>query len=241
MKMPGSILLLGVVLVATPTHAGPDAQEKCLKGRFVAAGKYEACQRIASGKLFAGSNQDYQKAIDQCARVYRSAWGRLLKSAGGLGSSCQGPRFIDNGDGTVTDNLTWLVWEKKDTSCPGNHCVSDVAAWSISDIETGANGSVFTTFLSALNQSPGCFAGQCDWRLPTTEELQTILLAPYPCSTHPCVDPIFGPTAEDLHWTSSRFATAAPLYGWAVNFIDGSSFNPPSQLPFAVRAVRGGL
>ena len=241
MKIVGVTLVLGAVLFATVGYAAPSAQEKCLKGRFLALGKYGACQRTASAKFFAGSDQDFQEAIDHCARTYRSTWNKLLKSAAGLGTSCVGERFVDNGDGTITDNLSGLVWEKKDTTCPGAHCVDDVFAWSLSDIEGGASGTIFTQFLPALNQAPGCFAGQCDWRLPTLEELQTIVLAPYPCATHPCIDPAFGPTAENLYWASSRFATAAQLYGWSVSFIDGSASNLPGQLPFAVRAVRGGL
>src|SRR5262249_31397738 len=30
-----------------------------------------------------------------------------------------GPRFVDNGDGTVTDNQTGLQWEKKGNICVG--------------------------------------------------------------------------------------------------------------------------
>ena len=55
------------------------------------------------------------------------------------------------------------------------------------------------------------FAGHDDWRLPREagisatgdRELESILLAPFPCGTQPCIDPIFGPTAPDLYWSAT--------------------------------------
>jgi hypothetical protein len=37
---------------------------------------------------------------------------------GKRGEWCAVPRFTDNGDGTVTDNMTGLIW-LEDTNCPG--------------------------------------------------------------------------------------------------------------------------
>ena len=77
---------------------------------------------------------------------------------------------------------------------------------SANAITVAPTGTAFTDFLYNLNGGPyGCtsdygythqdggFAGHCDWRLPTIAELQTILLAPYPCGTSPRIDPIFWP------------------------------------------------
>jgi len=45
---------------------------------------------------------------------------------------------------------------------------------------------VHLTWSAARNPAAGvCFAGHCDWRLPTIVELQTILLAPNPCGSFP--------------------------------------------------------
>src|SRR5213594_3659825 len=98
-------------------------------------------------------------------------------------------RFVDNGDGTVTDNETGLQWVQKvaGSSCP--HCVNDTYTWSSS---AAPDGSAFTSFLNTLNGGAtgvgncvsadgstvtGGFNNHCDWRLPTIAELQTILLA----------------------------------------------------------------
>jgi uncharacterized protein DUF1566 len=137
-------------------------------------------------------------------------------------------RFVDNGDGTVTDHQTGLTWEKKDDTCPGIHCVTDTYTWSTNYWTGVPDGTAFVTFLGTLNscsiacvgtvdscstnfRKPG-FADHCDWRLPTIEELQTILLAD-PCgdgTKSPCIDPVFGPTAE-LYWsTTSLYAHPCP-------------------------------
>ncbi len=96
-------------------------------------------------------------------------------------------RFVDNGDGTVTDLRTCLTWEQKvGTSagrlcaCPGTctgtstcsdpHDLNNGYSWTV---DTAApfrlNGSAVTVFLAQLNAA--AFAGHADWRLPTSAGL----------------------------------------------------------------------
>jgi hypothetical protein len=51
-------------------------------------------------------------AASKC-RVKYATWENLQKVALGSGSSCDAPRFVYNGDGTATDNLTGLQWEQQ--------------------------------------------------------------------------------------------------------------------------------
>src|SRR5436309_10107802 len=48
-----------------------------------------------------------------CVTRYAATWTRLQARLAGSGTTCDNPRFTDNGDGTVTDRLTTLQWEKK--------------------------------------------------------------------------------------------------------------------------------
>src|SRR5712692_6064603 len=71
------------------------------------------------------------------------------------------PRFVDNSDGTITDNQTGLMWEKKTgtlgnatlcldpTDCPNPHDVNNAYIWTNIFIpgDTAPDGSLFTNFL----------------------------------------------------------------------------------------------
>jgi len=115
------------------------------------------------------------------------------------------------------------------------------------------NGRVFTDYLARLNlctstdgttQLFAGFAGHCDWRLPTPAELQTILLAPFPCGSSPCIDSIFGPSgasggSTDYYWSSTTVADN-PGQAWVVDFRSGVVGNVGKFSDNFVRAVRGG-
>ena len=178
----------------------------------------------------------------------------LRRHLAGLGPGIQqgvpdpnAPRFVDNGDGTISDDQTGLMWEKK-TEDGSIHDKDDTYTWSATG---GApDGTAFSVLLGTLNNhtSDGggttitaCFAGHCDWRLPNILELQTILLEPRPCGTDPCIDSIFGPTFSRRYWSST--SSLAPGEAWLVNFRSGSVGAGPLRKSsiYAVRAVRGGL
>ena len=107
------------------------------------------------------------------------------------------------------------------------------------------NGTAFTDFLGSLNScSPAGsgFAGHCDWRLPTLEELLTISdpsLGECNGGTGPCIDPIFGPTIDQAYWTVTTANPFPSDFANVVNFgnyIAGLSKDGVHH----VRAVRRG-
>ena len=154
-------------------------------------------------------------------------------------------RFTDNGDGTVTDHQSGLMWEKKTPAGGGGvHDVKNQYTWCARngifnvclDRSEPPNGTVFTEFLYGLNRgtsvngdsSNGCFTGHCDWRLPTIVELRTIFdAAQGECGggIGACIDPIFGPTFFGTE-TVGIHTTPANSFYWS-----STSFVPSPPLP----------
>jgi len=236
-------LVAGTLLVpASATHAAGTPEQTCQQGLYRAAAQYSACQQKALAKFFGGGAYNkLQAATSKCRVKYTSTWPKLQAKA--PGSTCDTTRFTDNGT-TVTDNLTGLQWEKKQNldstqNFADPHDADNVYSWSAAPPFLATDGTVFTTFLPTLN-SGGCFAGLCDWRLPTIYELQTILLEAYPCATYPCIDPVFGPTVADGYWSATTDATY-PVGAWGAFFGSGYMDGVAKSGFLAVRAVRAGL
>jgi hypothetical protein len=237
--------LLLAIGTASPAAAVSTATQRCQAARFKAADRYALCEHRALttfGPAYATAK--FQTVLSNCRVEYTDTWAKLQTRAPLAGSVCVGARLVDNGDGTVTDNLTALQWEKKDNgdgipNFADLHDADNWYAWSVFT-ETAANGTVYTSFLSSLNSA--CFAGQCDWRLPTMMELQTILAEPYPCQTGItiCIDDVFGKPAplDTFYWSSTSDDPDARV----VDFYFGSAdFRLKTNEVAVARGVRAGL
>ena len=173
-------------------------------------------------------------------------------------SGCQAVRFTDNGDGTIFDALTGLMWEKKGhldgtpvvcssaVACPDPHDADNEYTYS-ADNPTGPPGTAFTVFLTQLNAGGG-FAGHTDWRLPTREELQG--LVDYADATSPSVLPFFDTgcsascaaigcscTSPGRTWTNDLVPSIVGN-AWLVEFGDGTVLNDTRDTTYNARAVR---
>ncbi len=143
--------------------------------------------------------------------------------------------YTDNGDGTITDNNTGLMWEKKVAGGGCLHCVNLTPRWSV------PGGSMVTIWdwLDDVNAEGGTgFAGYNDWRIPNVKELQSIV--DYERS-NPSIDPFFDPTAASDYWSSTT-DVSDPTFAWAVSFVFGDAvrFAGGKNSSLHVRAVRGG-
>ncbi len=173
-------------------------------------------------------------------------------------SGCFTTRFTDNGDGTVSDAQTGLMWEKKGhfdgvavecTSavvCPDAHDADNQYTYSF-DNPLGPPGTAFTVMLTQLNAGGG-FAGHTDWRLPTLEELQGV--TDYADATAPVTNAVFDTgctslcdgvacscTVDDVYWTND-LVSSIPGNAWTVDFGDGSALNDTRDTTYFARAVR---
>jgi len=138
------------------------------------------------------------------------------------GATWPTPRFTDNGNGTVSDNLTGLIW-LKNASCLGTQWWT----YALAVANTLASGG-------ACDLTDGSVAG--DWRLPNIIELESLLdegnFSPPLTSGHP-----FVAVQANYYWSSSSRANSA----WILSMSDGTrTFNPKTK-SFYVWPVRDGL
>ena len=145
-------------------------------------------------------------------RHYAKAYGEDADHAG------LSPAFADNGDGTVTDKVTGLVWEKVD------------------------GGEM--TWEKARERAAGLrLAGEADWRLPTSMELLGLMNH----DRHgPAMDTAAFPRTEARYWWTRSTLAGEPSRVWLVNSGGGIGAHPKSETTSAggdhavhVRCVRG--
>jgi hypothetical protein len=150
--------------------------------------------------------------------------------------------YADNGNGTVTDNNTGLMWQKCTVgytdvnACTGGGAVKYNWYQATGTVDINSNPvSQFKNVCADLNTSN--FGGHADWRLPTKKELVT--LVDYGRSnTLPTIDPIFTSTSLSYYW-SSNAKTGTSSKAWYVDFIHGSWNHQTMSITAYVRCVRG--
>jgi len=161
--------------------------------------------------------------------------------------------YVDNGDGTITDGNTGLMWEKLSYD-KTIHDWNNLYTWD----------GAFALKIATLNGSGRGFAGHADWRVPNIKELKSIVNygAGSPalsygdlgsavsaafstgCTTGctvtscSCTAHIFD-LALDSYWSSSSYALT-PTDAWLVSFDFGDGKPAVKTFGHYVRAVRGG-
>jgi len=122
--------------------------------------------------------------------------------------------FHDNGDNTITDRATGLMWAKDDS-------------------KTGMNWQQALAWVQEMNSKE--YLGYSDWRLPNAKELQSILeySRQTEATNSPAIDPIFNVTAIQneagvmdypYFWTGTTHGAAQAVYvafGRGLGYIEG--------------------
>jgi len=119
--------------------------------------------------------------------------------------------FQDGGDGTVTDLTTGFIWQQSDIK---------------------KNWETANTYCEGLDH-----ANHQDWRLPSIEELKTIVMS---TKSTVMIDPIaFPDTKPSLYWSSTTFESN-PSNAMIVDFSNGESYSEEKGFKNYVRCVRQG-
>lgn len=134
------------------------------------------------------------------------------------------PRFTDNGNGTVTDNLTGLIW-LKNANCFG----TQTWATAITSANTLASG--------ACGLTDGSSAGQ--WRLPNINELESLVNEQQANPATWLNGQGFSGVQGTLCWSSSTVADGTSS-AWVVYMFSGYVGSYRKYYSYDVWPVRGG-
>jgi len=144
------------------------------------------------------------------------------------------PRFTDKGNGTVTDNLTGLIWLKNAncTDTVGGKTPSSGLPWA--DAITWSNAMAS----GKCGLTDGSTAGQ--WRLPTRRELTSLVNRQQANNVNWLNGQGFRSVLSSGYWSSSTYAGNTTL-AWCVGMNYGHvDFSYAKTYNFYVWPVRGG-
>ena len=136
------------------------------------------------------------------------------------------PRFTDNGDGTVRDNLTNIVW-MKNANCWGWMTWSAALA-KVVDLNAVVNPATCSGYTGSHR----------DWRLPNIRELTSLEDLSQTNPILPLGHPFTG-VQTDNYWSSTTYADSASN-AWYVNLSNGSVGSFVESSVNDVWPVRGG-
>jgi hypothetical protein len=233
-KLALSLAFVTMVAISAVGFAGSPDQTSILSeddDQFImvssATGNEEPAAANPARVARTGQTRSYQRGDDGALRK-GVAWPK--------------PRFKNNGDGTVTDKLTGLIW-LKNAQCS--------EFW-----DGDATGHNFRDWNSALSAAAKLKDGACgltdgsregSWRIPNRKELESLLDAAF---KDPCIpntagtkrwtegNPFSG-VQRDYHWSSTTCAYSS-MFAWCVHLNDGSVNGVTKTNIGSVWPVRGG-
>jgi hypothetical protein len=135
----------------------------------------------------------------------------------------------------VRDEVTGLIWENK-TDDGTIHDKDNMYSWYDGSTGTPGNGTDTKDFIDALNAAQ--FGGYDDWRLPTLQELSSIInFGTYGPAIVSAYFPLY--SSGDRSWSSTTDSYNTD-YAFYVYFYNGATYSESKTAFHNVRAVRSG-
>lgn len=118
--------------------------------------------------------------------------------------------LVDNGNGTISDQGTHLMWQKQDDGT--------TRIWTVA-----------ITYCEGLS-----LAGYTDWRLPTMKELMSI---EDKTKINPAINSMYFTNPQTNYWSSTTYTTDTTS-AWLVDFSNGYTNHYGKTGGYYVRCVR---
>lgn len=185
MKMTAMVISMGISLLATGLAQEGNARAaketstvKCQVAKLRAAKDRAEClapQEVRQLKRLPGRRKECEEDFDQA----------IAKADSVATAARAAYRYLDNGDGTVSDLNTLLQWEQKVPGASSSfdamgvgiclHCDRDAYVWSLAMGQwlSAVNGRTPCDTINCLDLQPG-LAGHTDWRIPSAGELLSV-------------------------------------------------------------------
>jgi hypothetical protein len=202
-------------------YGDTDAGERIIDSQYASSTRYvsDAAEELLFGVNFAdGRIKGYGTMLFGRDKTFAVA---CVKANDTYGVNA----FTDNGDGTITDSATGLMWAQDDSGA---------------DVPEGLNWEEALAYVAELNAAG--HLGFSDWRLPNAKELQSIVdYDRSPDTTDSAaIDPAFNATpitgeagepdyafywssTTHVNWTNREGAAGAYVsFGRALGYMDGS-------------------
>jgi hypothetical protein len=138
----------------------------------------------------------------------------------------QDKRFVDHGDGTITDTKTNLMWMKQESYQQTGHWITWLESFQ---------------YIKKINEDG--FANYFDWQMPTLKDLKT-LHEPHKTNSQQVgremkihIDPIFAKEGSGVWWA---LEDNGHFNAFGIEFNSGKRFSAPkkSKARKAVRPMR---